>query len=94
MMTALIIFTVVLVLTIVAHFLFWRDSKKRYENFYKEVVTLKSSLQSLLDGYDAIEKEMGEAENAMQRLDAEIEFGQKMHQVLLALNNKISSLEN
>ena len=90
----LIIFAIILVVASLVNYAMWRNSRKRYEEYMKSVGALNAQLQKLLDDYDKLGKEVDEAENAMHRIDDEIEFEQELHRVILALNNKMTNFEN
>ena len=87
----LIIFAIILVVASLVNYAMWRNSRKRYEEYMKSVGALNAQLQKLLD---KLGKEVDEAENAMHRIDDEIEFEQELHRVILALNNKMTNFEN
>ena len=90
----LIIFAAILVVALGACYALWRDSKKQQEVVMKEVNALKSQLEGLLADYDEMEKEVDEAEEAMRKIDEEIEFEQELNRVLLALNKKMITFDN
>lgn len=90
----IIIFAAILVVALGVCYAMWRDSKKQHEAVMKEVTTLKSQLEGLLADYDEMEKEVDEAEEAMRRIDEEIEFEQELNRVLLALNKKMITFDN
>lgn len=73
MMPELIILSVVLVLSAVAHFFFWWDSKKRHGEFMKQLDALKDSLKQLEANDVEIDKMLDGAEDAMDRIDKGIE---------------------
>ena len=90
----LIIFAAILVVALGVCYALWRDSKKQHEVVMKEVNALKSQLEGLLADYDEMEKEVDEAEEAMRKIDEEIEFEQELNRVLLALNKKMITFDN
>ena len=73
MMPELIILSVVLVLSVVAHFFFWRDSKKRHGEFMKQLEALKDSLKQLEANDVEIDKMLDGAEEDMERIGQEID---------------------
>ena len=69
----LIIFSTILVFSVVAHFFFWKDSKKRYDEYMKQADALKKKIEQLEASDNEIDKMLDEAENAMGRIDEGIE---------------------
>lgn len=69
----LIIFSTILVFSVVAHFFFWKDSKKRYDEYMKRVEALNERIEQLEASDNEIDKMLDEAENAMGRIDEGIE---------------------
>lgn len=78
-MQELIILSVVLVLSVVAHFFFWRDSKKRHGEFMKQLETLKDTLKQLEANDVEIEKILDRAEQDVEKMDKEIEALRILH---------------
>ena len=72
-MPELIILSVVLVLSVVAHFFFWRDTKKRHGEFMKQLEALKDSLKQLEANDVEIDKMLDGAEEDMERIGKEID---------------------
>ena len=72
-MPELIVFSVVLVLSVVAHFFFWRDSKKRHGEFMKQLDALKDSLKQLEANDVEIDKMLDVAEMDADKMSKEIE---------------------
>ena len=89
-MLELIILSVVLVLTVVAHFFFWRDNKKRYGEFMKQLDALKETLKQLEANDIEIDKMLDDAEEAIDRIDEGIE---DLRSVWF-LNNKKTGIES
>ena len=73
MMPELIILSAVLVLSVVAHFFFWRDSKKRHGEVMKQMEALKDSLKQLEANDVEIDKMLDGAEEDMERIGQEID---------------------
>lgn len=72
-MPELIILSAVLVLSVVAHFFFWRDSKKRHGEVMKQMEALKDSLKQLEANDVEIDKMLDGAEEDMERIGQEID---------------------
>ena len=89
-MPELIIFSVVLVLSVVAHFFFWRDSKKRHGEFMKQLDALKDSLKQLEANDVEIDKMLDVAEMDADRMSKEIEA---LRSVWFR-NNKRTTIDN
>ena len=69
----LIIFSTILILSVVAHYFFWKDSKKRYSEYMKRVEALNERIKQLEASDNEIDKMLDEAENAIGRIDEGIE---------------------
>ena len=73
MTTALIIFSVILVLSVIAHYFFWRDNKRRYEENMKEAEAIKERIRQLEASNQEMDEMLDEAEDRMERIDKGIE---------------------
>ena len=73
MTIVLIIFSAILVLSVIAHYFFWKDSKKRYSEYMKRVEALNERIKQLEASDNEIDKMLDEAENAIGRIDEGIE---------------------
>ena len=69
----LIIFCVVLVLSVAAHFFLWRDGKRRYDETIRRIASLNKKLMQLEANNVEIDKMLDEAEDAIDRIDEGIE---------------------
>lgn len=86
----LIIFSVVLILSVVAHFFFWRDSKKRFSECLKKAEALTEKLRELEANDEAIDGLLDDAEVGLQKMGDEIEALRSA----LFVNRKHSTLNN
>ena len=68
MTIVLIIFSVILVLSVIAHYFFWKDSKKRYEENRKEAESIKERIKQLEESNEEMDMMLDDAENAMERI--------------------------
>ena len=68
-----IIFSVIMMASVVAHFFFWRDSKKRHGEFMKQLDALKDTLKQLEANDVEIDKMLDGAEMDADRMSKEIE---------------------
>lgn len=73
MTTALIVFSVILVASVFAHYFFWRSSKKHYEECMRQAKALKENLEQLTANDTEIDRMLDEAEGAIDRIDEGIE---------------------
>lgn len=73
MTIALIIFSVILVLSVIAHYFFWRSSKKHYEECMRQSNALNEKLHQLAANDMEIDRMLDEAEGAIDRIDEGIE---------------------
>jgi len=89
-MPELIILSVVLVLSVVVHFFFWRDTKKRHGEFMKQLDALKDSLKQLEANDVEIDKMLDGAEDKMKVIDGRIEA---LRSVWFR-NNKRTTIDN
>ena len=72
MTIALIIFSVILVLSVIAHYFFWKDSKKHYEECMRQAKALNDNLERLAANDTKIDRMLDEAEKESDRMDKEI----------------------
>ena len=68
-----IIFSVIMMASVVAHFFFWCDSKKRHGEFMKQLEALKETLKQLEANDVEIDKMLDGAEDKMKVIDGMIE---------------------
>lgn len=73
MTTALIIFSVILVLSVIAHYFFWKDSKRRYEENMKEAESIKERIKQLEESNVKMDMILDDAGKAIDRIDEGIE---------------------
>lgn len=73
MTTALIIFSVILILSVIVHYFLWRSSKKHYEECMKQSKALKENLEHLAANDTEIDRMLDKAEGAIDRIDEGIE---------------------
>lgn len=73
MTTALIIFSVILVLSVIAHLFFWLDSKKRYADYMKKQEALLKRIGHLEESNVEMDKMLDDAEDAMGKISEGIE---------------------
>ena len=73
MMTGLIIFAAILVLSVVAHYFFWRDSKKRYSEYMKQIEALNEKFKQLEANDKEIDRMLDDADEKGRKMDDEIE---------------------
>ena len=90
MITELIILSVVLLLTVVAHYFFWRDNKRRYDENMKQIEALNKKLMHLEANDEDIDKMLDEAEKGLQDMGDEIDALRSVW----FLNKKKTSIEN
>ena len=90
----LLILSIVVLVALVVCFLLWRDSKKRYQAYLKSIEDLNSRLEELLAGYDKMDKELDNAEDAMRNIDREIDEVKKLRNALLSLPHQKKSINN
>ena len=69
----MIIFCVVLVLSVAAHFILWRDGKRQYDETMKRIVSINKKLMQLEANDVEIDKMLDDAEEAIDRIDEGIE---------------------
>lgn len=72
MSTELIIFSVILVASVIAHYCLWRSSMKRYSECIKQAEALTEQLRKLEAGDEVIDGLLDEAESRAQKMDDEI----------------------
>lgn len=90
----LLILAIVVLMALFVCLLLWRDSKKRYQAYMKSIEDLNSRLEELLAGYDEMDKELDNAEDAMRSIDEEIDEVKKLRNALLSLPHQKKSLNN
>ena len=73
MTIALIIFSVILFASVIAHYLLWRDSKKRYTDFMKHANALRERNAQLEESNVEMDKMLDEAEDTMEKIDEGID---------------------
>ena len=73
MTTELIIFAAVLVVSVIAHFFFWMDSKKRYSMFMLQVEALQEKLKQHEANEAEIDNKLDETEADLERIGDEID---------------------
>lgn len=69
----LIIFSALLVVSVIMHLFFWRDSKKRYTNYLMRLESLNKRIVQLEEDNEKMEKMLNDAEKAIERIDEETE---------------------
>ena len=70
----LIIFSAILVVSVILHFFLWFDSKKRYTDYMKRAGALKNKLRELEANDAEIDKLLDEAEGDIERFGNEIDI--------------------
>ena len=90
----LLIIAIVVLVALVVCFLLWHDSKMRYQAYMKSIEDLNSRLEELLAGYDEMDKELDNAEDAMWTIDKEIDEVKQLRNALLTLPHQKKSLNN
>lgn len=73
MTTELILFSAILVASVIAHFFLWRDNKKRYTEYMKQANALRERIARLEDSNEEMDKMLDEAEDTMEEINAGIE---------------------
>lgn len=73
MTIVLIIFSVILVLSVIAHYFFWKDSKKHYEECMRQAKALNDNLEQLAANDTEIDRMLDEADGKMEKIDEGIE---------------------
>ena len=73
MTTALIVFSVILVASVFAHYFFWRSSKKHYEECMRQANALNEKLHQLAVNDTEIDRMLDEAEKESDKMGKEIE---------------------
>lgn len=73
MTTMLIIFSAILVLSVIAHLFFWLDSKKRYADYMQKQEALQKRIVQLEESNQEMDKMLDDAEDAIDRIDEGIE---------------------
>jgi len=90
MITALIVFCAVLVVSVVLHLFFWLDSKKRFDECIKQAKSINEQLRQLEANDTEIDRMLDDAEAEAQKIDAEI----KVLRTVLFGNRKRASVDN
>lgn len=73
MTIALIILSVILVLSVIAHLFFWLDSKKRYTDYMTRQEALLKRIEQLEESNVEMDRMLDDAENSIDRIDEGIE---------------------
>lgn len=64
----LVIFSGILVLSVILHLFFWLDSKKRYTDFMKQQGALNRRIDKLEESNEEMDKMLDEAGDEMNRI--------------------------
>ena len=86
----LIIFSVILVVSVIAHFFLWRDSKKRYAEYMERAEAINEKLKHLEANDEVIDRLLDETEADVQKMGEEIDALRAVH----FLNKNRANLEN
>ena len=73
MTIALIIFSAILVVSVILHLFFWLDSKKRYADYMDRQEALMKRIEQLEESNVEMDRMLDEAEDAIDRIDEGIE---------------------
>ena len=73
MMWELIIFSAILVASVIAHYFFWRSSKKHYEECMRQAKALNDRLEQLAANDMEIDRMLNNAESDVDRMGEEID---------------------
>ena len=73
MTTELIIFSAILVVSVILHLFFWLNSKKRYKDYMKRQEALLKRIEQLEESNVEMDRMLDEAEDAIDRIDEGIE---------------------
>lgn len=87
----LIIFSVVMVVSVLAHYFLWRSSKKHYEECMKQSKALKEKFEQLAANDTEIDRMLDEAEKESDKVDKEIEA---LRSVWFMKKNKTTTTKN
>ena len=68
----LIIFSIILIVSVIAHFFLWRDSKRRYTEYMKQADALNEKLKQLEANDREIDGMLDYAEADLEHLEDEI----------------------
>ena len=90
MTTALIVFSAVLVASVVLHLFFWLDSKKRFDECIKQAESINEHLRQLEANDTEIDRMLDDAEAESQRIDDEI----KALRAVMFGNRRRTNFEN
>ena len=69
MTTELIIFSAILVVSVILHLFFWLNSKKKYKDYMKRQEALLKRIEQLEESNVEMDKMLDEAEDAIDRID-------------------------
>ena len=73
MAVELIIFSAILVVSVILHLFFWLDSKKRYADYMKRQEALNKRIEHLEESNVEMDRMLDDAEEAIDRIDEGIE---------------------
>lgn len=73
MTIALIIFSAILVASVIAHYFFWRSSTKHYDECMRQAKALNDKLEQLSANDLEIDKMLDEAESDVNKISEEID---------------------
>ena len=73
MVIVLVIFCVVLVLSVVAHYYLWRDNKRQFDENMKQIEALNKKLMQLEANDEDIDKMLDEADKDLHNMGDEID---------------------
>ena len=73
MTTELIIFSAILIVSVILHLFFWLNSKKRYTDYMKRQEALLKRIEQLEESNVEMDRMLDEAEDAIDRIDEGIE---------------------
>ena len=85
-----LIFCVVLVLSVAAHYFFWRDGKRRYDENMKQIEALNKKLMQLEANDEDIDKMLDDADKGLQDMGDEIDALRSVW----FMNKKKTGIEN
>ena len=72
-MWELIFFAAILVASVIAHYFFWRSSKKHYEECMRQAKALNDKLEQLSANDTEIDRMLDETESDVDRIGEEID---------------------
>ena len=73
MTTELIIFSAILIVSVILHLFFWLNSKKRYTDYMTRQEALLKRIEQLEESNVEMDRMLDEAEDAIDRIDEGIE---------------------